>query len=45
MTYGPLLFDNILTVPGHRLKRLMAACDAAKMAELNEAIKAAFDLP
>jgi len=37
--------DNILTVPRHRLKRLMGACDAAKIAELNRAIKAAFDVP
>ena len=37
--------DNILTVPRHRLKRLMVACDAAKIAELNQAIKAAFDVP
>lgn len=37
--------DNILTVPRHRLKRLMGACDAAKIAELNQAIKAAFDVP
>ncbi len=37
--------DNILTVPRHRLKRLMGACDAAKIAELNQAIRAAFDVP
>ena len=37
--------DNILTVPRHRLKRLMGACDAAKLSELNEAIKAAFEVP
>ena len=37
--------DNILTVPRDRLKRLMGACDAAKIAELNQAIKAAFDVP
>ena len=37
--------DNILTVPRHRLKRLMGACDAAKIAELNQAIKVAFDVP
>ena len=37
--------DNILTVPRQRLKRLMGACDAAKIAELNQAIKAAFDVP
>jgi mRNA interferase MazF len=37
--------DNILTVPRHRLKRLMGAFDAAKIAALNQAIKAAFDVP
>jgi mRNA interferase MazF len=37
--------DNILTVPLDRLKRLMGACDAAKIAELNQAIRAAFDVP
>jgi mRNA interferase MazF len=37
--------DNILTVARHRLKRLMGACDAAKIAELNQAIKAALDVP
>jgi mRNA interferase MazF len=37
--------DNVLTVPRHRLKRLMGACDAEKIAELNQAIKAAFDVP
>ena len=37
--------DNVLTIPRHRLKRLMGACDAAKIAELNQAIKAAFDVP
>jgi len=36
--------DNILTVPRHRLKRLMGACDAEKVAELNEAIKTALDV-
>jgi mRNA interferase MazF len=36
--------DNILT-SRHRLKRLMGACDAAKIAELNQAIKVAFDVP
>lgn len=36
--------DNILTVPRHRLKRLMGACDAAKIEELNQAIKTALDL-
>ncbi|MGQ0592559.1 MAG: type II toxin-antitoxin system PemK/MazF family toxin [Gammaproteobacteria bacterium] len=38
-------FDNILTVPRHRLIRLMGACDASKIAELNQAIKAALDVP
>lgn len=33
--------DNILTVPRHRLKWLMGACDASKLDELNQAIKAA----
>lgn len=37
--------DNILTVPRQRLKRLMGACDAAKIDELNQAIKAALDVP
>jgi mRNA interferase MazF len=37
--------DNVLTVPRGRLKRLMGACDADKVAELNQAIKAAFDVP
>ena len=36
--------DNILTVPRHRLKRLMGACDASKIEELNQAIKAALDV-
>lgn len=36
--------DNILTVPRQRLKRLMGACDAEKVAELNEAIKTALDV-
>ena len=31
--------DNILTVPRHRLTRLMGACDAGKIEELNQAIK------
>ena len=38
-------FDNILTVPRHRLIRPMGACDASKIAELNQAIKAALDVP
>lgn len=36
--------DNILTVPRSRLKRQMGACDAAKVDELNRAIKAALDV-
>ena len=36
--------DNILTIPRHRLRRLMGACDAPKIAELNQAIKAALDV-
>jgi mRNA interferase MazF len=36
--------DNILTVPRDRLKRLMGACDALKVEELNQAIKAALDI-
>ncbi len=37
--------DNILTVPRQRLKRLMGACDTAKIDEFNQAIKAALDVP
>ena len=36
--------DNILTVPRHRLTRLMCACDAGKIEELNQAIKTALDV-
>ena len=36
--------DNILTIPRDRLKRLMGACDANKLAELNQAIKTALDV-
>ena len=36
--------DNILTVPRHRLKRLMGACDSSKVEELNHAIKFALDV-
>jgi len=36
--------DNILTVPRHRLKRLMGACDTSKVEELNQAIKATLDV-
>jgi hypothetical protein len=34
----------MLTVPRDRLKRLMGACDAAKVEELNRPIKAALDV-
>lgn len=37
--------DNVLTVPRERLRRLMGACDTAKIRELNQAIKAALDIP
>lgn len=37
--------DNLLTVPRHRFKRLMGACDATKVEELNRAIKTALDVP
>lgn len=37
--------DNLLTIPRERLKRLMGACDADKIAELNQAIKTALDVP
>jgi len=37
-------FDNLLTVPRNRLKRLMGACDASKVEELNRAIKASLDV-
>ncbi len=37
--------DNILTVPRQRLIRLMGACDVRKMEELNQAVKAALDIP
>lgn len=33
--------DNILTVPRHRLTRLMGACGSAKIEELDQAIKVA----
>ena len=36
--------DNILTVPRNRLIRLMGACDAGKIEELNQAIKTALDV-
>ncbi len=35
---------NILTIPRQRLKRLMGACDATMLEELNHAIKAALDV-
>ncbi len=37
--------DNVLTVPRSRLKRQMGAFDADKLAELDQAIKWAFDVP
>ncbi|HWO25593.1 MAG TPA: type II toxin-antitoxin system PemK/MazF family toxin [Kofleriaceae bacterium] len=37
--------DNIFTVPRPRLVRRMGACDADKLQELHQAIKAAFDIP
>lgn len=37
--------DNILTIPRNRLKRLMGSCDALKVEELNQAIKASLDVP
>lgn len=36
--------DNILTVPRERLKRLMGACNSAKLEELNQAVKTALDV-
>ena len=38
-------FDNILTVPRHRLTRLMGACDSTKIHDVNRAIKASLDVP
>jgi mRNA-degrading endonuclease toxin of MazEF toxin-antitoxin module len=38
-------FDNLLTVPRERLKRLMGACGADKIEELNRAIKIALAVP
>lgn len=38
-------FDNILTVPRDRLIRSMGACNARKIAEVNQAIKVALDVP
>jgi mRNA-degrading endonuclease toxin of MazEF toxin-antitoxin module len=37
--------DNILTIPRDRMKRLMGACDADKIVEVNRAIKTSLDLP
>ena len=36
--------DNILTVPRERLKRLMGACDASKVEELDHALKTALGI-
>ena len=36
--------DNVLTVPRHRLTRLMGACSCEKVEELDRAIKSAFDV-
>ncbi len=36
--------DNILTVPRHRLKRLMGACSPAKVEELDQAVKVALEV-
>lgn len=36
--------DNILTIPRHRLKRLMGACNTDKIDELNQAIKTSLDV-
>ncbi len=36
--------DNILTVPRHRLKRLVGSCNTEKVAELDEAIKVSLDV-
>lgn len=43
---GPCVanLDNILTVPRHHLVRLMGACDATKVKELNQAIRVALDV-
>ena len=37
--------DNLLTVPRTRLSRLMGSLDAEKVAELNQALCTALDLP
>jgi mRNA interferase MazF len=36
--------DNLLTIPRNRLKRLMGACDANKITELNQAIETSLDV-
>jgi mRNA interferase MazF len=36
--------DNILTVPRERLKRLMGACGASKVEELDHALKTALGI-
>lgn len=36
--------DNLLTVPRARLSRLIGACDAAKVTEINAAIRVALDV-
>ena len=37
-------FDNLLTVPRNRMRRLMGACDTEKLEEINRAIKTALDV-
>ena len=37
--------DNILTVPRQRLVRLMGACNASKIDQPNQALRAALDIP
>jgi len=38
-------FDNLLTVPRGRLTRQMGACNAAKLEEINAALKMALGIP
>lgn len=38
-------FDNLLTAPRRRLKRQMGACASEKVREINDALKAALDIP
>ena len=38
-------FDNLLTVPRARLTRQLGACNAAKLEEINNALKTALDIP